>query len=110
MKQDARQDRKDMAVGCAILLVAGAAGIALLSLFATDSSSAPAATPTVADATDTPGPLPSITNNPAAPDDEVEGYWYCWNTGTLGPHHLGHRIPTDHLCTWGELRSSGFAG
>lgn len=65
----------------------------------------PAATPDSG-----PDPTSSLIDDPNQPDDEVEGYWYCWNTGPLNPHHLGHRIPTDHLCTWGELRSSGFAG
>jgi hypothetical protein len=53
--------------------------------------------------------IPHILDDPNEAATSVEGYWYCWNNGPLMPHHLGHRMPNDHLCTWGELRSSGFA-
>jgi hypothetical protein len=64
------------------------------------------------DTTSTPtaSPAPSLINDPAQPDWGFQGYWYCWNLGALNPHHLGYRVPNDHLCTWGELRSIGFAG
>ncbi|MFD9651759.1 hypothetical protein [Streptomyces mirabilis] len=55
-------------------------------------------------------PAPKEIDNPALPDDETEGYWYCWDTGDLAPHHLDHWVPNDHLCTWGELRHSGVTG
>ncbi|MFD9511913.1 hypothetical protein [Streptomyces mirabilis] len=52
-------------------------------------------------------PVPFVIDNPSLPDDEIEGYWYCWNSGGPAPHHLDHWVPNDHLCTWGELRSAG---
>ncbi len=30
-------------------------------------------------------------------------YWYCWDTGNPSPHHLGHHVYGDHLCTNQEL-------
>lgn len=71
-------------------------------------SGAPAATSSPADS-DTFSPMPSLIDDPSQPDWMVEGFWYCWNNGPLLPHHLDHHVPGDHLCTWGELRSSGFA-
>ncbi|MET9899809.1 hypothetical protein [Streptomyces sp. NPDC006446] len=59
-----------------------------------------------------PKPTPSVTytpfviDNPALSDEEIEGYWYCWNSGDPQPHHLDHWVPNDHLCTWGELRNA----
>lgn len=41
------------------------------------------------------------------PDSDVNSYFYCWNSGSLQPHHIGHPIAGDHLCTYGELRSVG---
>ncbi len=26
-------------------------------------------------------------------------YWYCWDNGVPAPHHLGHPVKDDHLCT-----------
>ena len=31
------------------------------------------------------------------------GYWYCWNSGNPAPHHVGHPVYGDHLCTYQEL-------
>lgn len=33
-----------------------------------------------------------------------QNYWYCWNTGNPLPHHLGHPVYGDHLCTTCELK------
>jgi hypothetical protein len=30
-------------------------------------------------------------------------YWYCWDTGSPAPHHAGHPIVGDHLCSDSEL-------
>jgi hypothetical protein len=30
-------------------------------------------------------------------------YWYCWDDGHGEPHHLGHPVTGDHLCTDQEL-------
>lgn len=30
-------------------------------------------------------------------------YWYCWDVGSPSPHHLGHRVAGDHLCSNAEL-------
>lgn len=32
-----------------------------------------------------------------------QSYWYCWDSGTPRPHHLGHHVAGDHLCTDAEL-------
>ncbi|MFE9098929.1 hypothetical protein [Streptomyces sp. NPDC007264] len=42
-------------------------------------------------------------------DSDTQAYWYCWDAGDPAPHHLGHLVAGDHLCTWGELRSAGVA-
>lgn len=35
-------------------------------------------------------------------------YWYCWdNPAAGGPHHLGHRVPGDHICSDDELKDQG---
>lgn len=31
-------------------------------------------------------------------------YWYCWDYGDPDPHHIGHPVEGDHLCTPDELR------
>jgi hypothetical protein len=37
-------------------------------------------------------------------------YWYCWdNPAKGGPHHLGHPVSGDHVCSDAELRSQGGA-
>jgi hypothetical protein len=36
-------------------------------------------------------------------------YWYCWDDGHDGPHHLGYPVSGDHLCTDSELRAAGYA-
>jgi len=33
----------------------------------------------------------------------TQSYWYCWDTGNPTPHHLGHPVYGDHLCTDQEL-------
>ncbi|MEH0585619.1 hypothetical protein QA942_16545 [Streptomyces sp. B21-106] len=43
-------------------------------------------------------------------DQDVQKYWYCWDSGPNKPHHLGRRVAGDHLCTWGELRQAGMVG
>ncbi len=58
-------------------------------------------------ASSTPAASAMVIDDPLASDDETEGYWYCWDSGALAPHHFGHRVPHDHLCTWGELRAAG---
>lgn len=42
-------------------------------------------------------------------DEDRQGYWYCWDSGDLKPHRIGHGVSGDHLCTWGELRRAGVA-
>jgi hypothetical protein len=34
-------------------------------------------------------------------------YWYCWDSGSPEPHHLGHASTGDHACTDAELRAAG---
>lgn len=35
-------------------------------------------------------------------------YWYCWdNPAEGGPHHLGHRVSGDHICSGEELKNEG---
>lgn len=34
-------------------------------------------------------------------------YWYCWDSGNPDPHHLGHPVSGDHLCSQGELSQAG---
>jgi hypothetical protein len=34
------------------------------------------------------------------------GYWYCWDTGDPAPHHLGHPVAGDHLCSSAGLAAS----
>lgn len=34
-------------------------------------------------------------------------YWYCWDTGDPDPHHEGHPVEGDHLCSKAELREAG---
>jgi hypothetical protein len=36
-------------------------------------------------------------------DGVTQGYWYCWDSGDPKPHHLGHPVSGDHLCTDREL-------
>jgi hypothetical protein len=36
-------------------------------------------------------------------------YWYCWDDGAKAPHHLGHYVEGDHVCSDGELKGTGFA-
>ncbi|MFB6636276.1 hypothetical protein ACFCYF_03365 [Streptomyces chartreusis] len=63
------------------------------------------------DAEDSVTAAPSqVIDNPMLSDDEIEGSWYCWDTGAPAPHRLGYWVPDDHLCTWGELRRAGVTG
>lgn len=42
--------------------------------------------------------------SPASPNlTSGQGYWYCWDSGSPDPHHLGHPVTGDHLCTTQEL-------
>ena len=35
-------------------------------------------------------------------------YWYCWdNPADGGPHHLGHPVYGDHICSDEELKNEG---
>jgi hypothetical protein len=35
-------------------------------------------------------------------------YWYCWhNPAEGGPHHLGHPVSGDHICSDDELKDQG---
>lgn len=33
-------------------------------------------------------------------------YWYCWDTGAASPHHAGHPVSNDHVCSDGELKDN----
>lgn len=33
-------------------------------------------------------------------------YWYCWDTGDPSPHHIGHPVSGDHLCSDSELAAA----
>jgi hypothetical protein len=35
-------------------------------------------------------------------------YWYCWDKGAKAPHHLGHYVEGDHVCSNAELKGTGF--
>ena len=37
----------------------------------------------------------------------TQSYWYCWDDGHGGPHHLGYHVSADHVCTDEELRTFG---
>jgi hypothetical protein len=32
-----------------------------------------------------------------------QSYYYCWNSGPPSPHHLGHYVSGDHVCTDKEI-------
>jgi len=36
-------------------------------------------------------------------------YWYCWDHGDKAPHHLGHYVEGDHVCSDSELTGTGFS-
>jgi hypothetical protein len=36
-------------------------------------------------------------------DGVTQGYWYCWDSGDPKPHHFGHQVSGDHLCTDREV-------
>ena len=36
-----------------------------------------------------------------------QSYWYCWDIGDPAPHHLGHPVSGDHLCSDSELGGTG---
>jgi hypothetical protein len=40
-------------------------------------------------------------------DSSGNYYWYCWDDGQGGPHHLGHPVSGDHLCSDAELKAGG---
>jgi hypothetical protein len=52
--------------------------------------------------------FPATSSNDG--DRVTQGYWYCWDSGDPKPHHLGHYVSGDHLCTDGELHDAGLAG
>jgi hypothetical protein len=38
-------------------------------------------------------------------------YYYCWDDPSQGgPHHLGHPVSGDHLCSDDELHKAGISG
>lgn len=37
------------------------------------------------------------------PQSQTNTYWYCWDSGNPSPHHLGHHVYGDHLCSESEL-------
>ena len=43
-----------------------------------------------------------------AGDTDTNTYWYCWDTGAKAPHHLGHYVSGDHVCSDDELQGTGF--
>lgn len=91
----------------AVFWVVDALWGAQLGIYPTGDSGPPAITRTSL------GPsvtgMPALINDPSQPDWMIQGFWYCWNSQPVLPHHLDHHVPGDHLCTWGELRDSGFA-
>lgn len=38
----------------------------------------------------------------------VNSYWYCWDEGAVEPHHYGHPLEGDHVCSDDELKGTGF--
>jgi hypothetical protein len=36
-------------------------------------------------------------------------YWYCWDEGAKDPHHLGHYVEGDHVCSDEEPKGTGFS-
>jgi hypothetical protein len=38
----------------------------------------------------------------------ANSYWYCWDEGAEKPHHLGHYVEGDHVCSDDELKDTGF--
>ncbi|HEY2718594.1 MAG TPA: hypothetical protein VGI52_03110 [Solirubrobacteraceae bacterium] len=40
--------------------------------------------------------------------NSYNSYWYCWdNPAEGGPHHLGHPVSGDHICSDEELTNQG---
>jgi len=39
----------------------------------------------------------------------TNSYWYCWDQGDKAPHHLGHYVEGDHVCSNAELKGTGFS-
>ncbi len=43
-----------------------------------------------------------------ASSNSYNSYWYCWdNPAEGGPHHLGHPVSGDHICSDEELKNQG---
>ena len=42
----------------------------------------------------------------SACSESTNTYWYCWDTGNPSPHHLGHPVSGDHLCSDSELAAA----
>jgi hypothetical protein len=38
---------------------------------------------------------------------DTNTYWYCWDQGAKKPHHLGHPVAGDHVCSDDELKGTG---
>src|SRR5579859_1559564 len=43
--------------------------------------------------------------SPKTPNSQTQSYLYCWDTGDPRPHHFGHRVAGDHLCSDEELKT-----
>ena len=39
----------------------------------------------------------------------ANSYWYCWDEGAKKPHHLGHHVSGDHVCSDDELKGTRFS-
>jgi hypothetical protein len=44
----------------------------------------------------------------SATSSNANSYWYCWDQGDKAPHHLGHYVDGDHVCSDDELKGTGF--
>lgn len=56
------------------------------------------------------GSLALVASGCDTPSDSTSfnTYWYCWdNPAEGGPHHLGHPVLGDHICSDEELKSQG---
>lgn len=73
-------------------------------------SSDPSVSPAVSeDPSYSPAPSEDTTDTTEDTDNEVtQSYYYCWDSGAPEPHHYGHPVSGDHLCTNAELREYGY--
>lgn len=53
-------------------------------------------------------PSPHATPRPTVShlSNRDYGYWFCWDTGSPRPHHLGAGVQGDHLCSESELQQA----